>query len=122
MALQGGGIETGTTPHFKSNRIALFICCRATIHNNKATIVTLNRMKLFPNAHSDFHKYQLDRQVYLEFGIVDALFIHSMVDAIDFGVVNQFTCKKRVNNTKFKANLTVEAVCIHFYEFHTDIS
>ena len=47
--------------------------------------------------------YRLDGQIRLEFGIVDA---------IEFGVVNHFTCKERVDNTKFKANLTVQAVCI----------
>ena len=30
---------------------------------------------------------------------------------VEFGVVDHFTNKKRVDNTKFKTNLTVQAVC-----------
>ena len=48
--------------------------------------------------------YRLDGQVCLEVGGVDPLFIN-------FGVVNLLFIHKMVDNTRFKTNLTVQAVC-----------
>ena len=55
--------------------------------------------------------------LFISFGVADPLFIHKIVENTKFqvfilkcGVFDHFMGKKRVDNTKFKTNLTVQAV------------